>query len=145
MLRGVERDHAKGIVILAGDEIGDDGFEIGSPDLGFTKHAAMTAEIVDHEIDGLVGPVRNHRRHPVRGAHHPAFRVRPPAGFSVFLAASFAASLGACLGASFGASLAASFAAFLPLIGSSISRWPSARFGAFLAFAAGAGAGLALL
>jgi hypothetical protein len=50
---GVEGDDAQRSVVLSGDQIGDRGFEIGALFAGLGIGAAIAAEIIEHEIDGL--------------------------------------------------------------------------------------------
>src|SRR5436190_10317386 len=68
VLEGIECDNAKRLVELAGDQIGDDGLQIGSLDFGFGKDAASRSKTVHHHVDRLVGSVRHHSWRP---AWHP--------------------------------------------------------------------------
>jgi len=53
-LSGVEAHDPQGVLVLARQEIGDDGFEVVGPHLGLTPAAAEVAEVVRHQIDGLI-------------------------------------------------------------------------------------------
>jgi hypothetical protein len=53
-LGAVEADDLDRAVILAGEQIGDDGLEIGRLVVGFTPDAAQPAQIVHHEVDVTV-------------------------------------------------------------------------------------------
>lgn len=61
MLECVEGDDPDRVVKLAGNKIGDDGFELGMLDFGFAVNAALPAEAVDDEVDGLIRAVRHGR------------------------------------------------------------------------------------
>ena len=62
MFECVEGDNADWIIKLASQEIGDDGFEIRSFDLGFAAGAATRADAIHNEVGGLIGSVRHGRR-----------------------------------------------------------------------------------
>jgi hypothetical protein len=87
--QGVECDHPDRVVKLAGQEIGDDRFEIRPLDLGLAVYAA-TGKAVDHKIRGLVRPVRYDPRYPVRLTHYAnSRRNKNPAGLKLSLAEWF--------------------------------------------------------
>src|SRR6266852_1745306 len=67
MLCGVECDHANRVAILARDQIGDDGFEVGPLDIGLGKRGAKASEIIDDKINGLSVAAcgRHDRRGPI--------------------------------------------------------------------------------
>jgi hypothetical protein len=69
MPKRVEGDNANGVIELARQKIGDDGFEVRPLDLGFAVHAAQPTEAVDHEVYGLVGPIGHNRWRPVGLTH----------------------------------------------------------------------------
>jgi hypothetical protein len=83
MLKHVECYDPDVIVELAGQEIGDDGVEVGSFDLGLAVNAAA-AEAVDHEIDGLIRAIGHDPWHPVGPVMtHASQRNRNPAGLNL--------------------------------------------------------------
>ena len=57
VLKGVEGNHADGIVKLPCQQVGDDALEIYPLDFAFAADAAQPAEAVDNEIYGLVRAV----------------------------------------------------------------------------------------
>jgi hypothetical protein len=57
MLKCVEGDNADGVIELASQKIGDDGFEVCPLELGFAVDGAARAEAVHNEVNGLIGPV----------------------------------------------------------------------------------------
>src|SRR5437764_8774018 len=63
-LGSVEGHYANRIVILAGHQIGNYAFQIGPPLDGLTIGAPQTAEVIEHEIDGLIATVRHNRGGP---------------------------------------------------------------------------------
>jgi len=65
MLGDVKRDDANRVVVLAGHQVGDGGFEIGFADVGFRECRAKFPVIVNDDIKSLVGAVRHNRRGPV--------------------------------------------------------------------------------
>jgi hypothetical protein len=56
MFGGVECDDPNRVVILAGHQVGDGGFEIGFSDIGFRECRAEVSVIVDDEIRFRSGP-----------------------------------------------------------------------------------------
>ncbi len=42
---------------MASQEFGDDGFEVGSLDLGFAVDSATCAKAVPNEVNGLISPM----------------------------------------------------------------------------------------
>src|SRR2546430_14916636 len=60
----VEGYDANRIIILAGHQIGNYAFQIGPPVDGLTIGPAQTAEVIEQEIDGLIGTVRHNRGGP---------------------------------------------------------------------------------
>ena len=62
VLGGVERDDADRVVVLAGHQIADDGFEVGLIGIGFRKCGAQVSKIVDDEIKRLIVTARHNRR-----------------------------------------------------------------------------------
>src|SRR5882757_543933 len=89
MLKGVECDHPDRVVKLAGQEIGDDRFEIRPLDLGLAVYTAA-GKAVDHKIRGLVRPVRYDPRRPVGLTHYAnSHRNRNRPGLKLSLAEWF--------------------------------------------------------
>src|ERR1700716_3719137 len=61
---GVKCDDADRVAVLAGHQVGDDGFEVGLADVGFRECSARLPVIVDDEIKSLIVTVRHNRRGP---------------------------------------------------------------------------------
>jgi hypothetical protein len=70
MLKRIEGDNADRVVELSRYQIGDDGFDVRSLDLGFALNRAKTGKAVNHEVDRLICTVGHHpwcpgcSRHP---------------------------------------------------------------------------------
>ena len=55
-LGDVEENHPEGVIVLAGEEVPDDGGPIGLSEVGLKVCPAMPAEVLDYDVD--VGVVR---------------------------------------------------------------------------------------
>jgi hypothetical protein len=62
MFGGVERHDANRVVVLAGHQVADGGFEIGFAEIGFRKCRAKFPVIIDDDIKILIVAVRRNRR-----------------------------------------------------------------------------------
>ena len=82
MLERIVGDNAGGVIELARQEIDDDGFEVGSLDVGFAVSGANATESVDHEINGLIRAVGYERWGPARSGHTQLHQT-PRIGFKV--------------------------------------------------------------
>lgn len=56
VLRRVEGGHQDGVVVLAGHEVGEDGFKIGLIDVSLSPDPAQVSEIIEDQVDGLIWP-----------------------------------------------------------------------------------------
>src|SRR5882757_7200492 len=77
---GVEADDAYGVVVLAGHQVLDDGFQIGRLEIGLAPHQAVSAEIVHHQVDIPIIVPGNDRRRPITQTRTPidhSSRIRP--------------------------------------------------------------------
>src|ERR1700736_4987721 len=54
MLKCVEGNNADWVAKLPRHEIGDDSFEVRPLDFGFAVNAALPAEAINYEVDGLI-------------------------------------------------------------------------------------------
>ena len=64
MFGGVERHDANRVVVLAGHQVADGGFEIGFAEIGFGKRSSKVPEFIDHKINSLIVIGRHNRRGP---------------------------------------------------------------------------------
>src|SRR6516162_8731083 len=69
MLKRVERDDADRIVEPSRHEIDDDGFKVRAFNFCLAINTAPHTKAIDHEISGLISPVRHHTRHPATLGH----------------------------------------------------------------------------
>ena len=59
MFEGVESNHPNRVVKLPGEEVGDNGFEVGALDLDFAVKPFVGPTLaLDNEVDGLIRPIR---------------------------------------------------------------------------------------
>ena len=65
MLKRIEGDNANGVIELAAQKIGNDGFDVGPLDLGLPINAARSGEAIDYEVDGLIRAVGHGRWRPL--------------------------------------------------------------------------------
>jgi hypothetical protein len=56
-------------VDIAGQKVGDDGFEVGCSRIHLAPYRAKAAEIVLHQVDRLIVAIGHDRRRPARIAH----------------------------------------------------------------------------
>jgi len=64
-LGAVESEDADRVLVLALEQVGDNGFEIGRLEVGFAPDPAQPAQIVHHQVDIMVIPAGDDRRGPV--------------------------------------------------------------------------------
>ena len=70
VLKRVEGNDADRIVELPRREVGDDSFEVCPLDFGFAVDATtQLTEAVDHEVNGLIRPIRHDRGLPAGLTH----------------------------------------------------------------------------
>ena len=89
---GVEADDAYGVVVLAGHQVLDDGFQIGRLEIGLAPHQAVSAEIVHHQIDIPIIVPGNDRRRPITQTRTPLDRTGIQAGSVRFVPAGLSLS-----------------------------------------------------
>src|ERR1700730_17431471 len=69
MLKCVEGSNADWVAELPRHEIGDDSFEVHPLDFGFAVNAALPAEAINYEVDGLIRDVRHDGWRPTGLTH----------------------------------------------------------------------------
>jgi hypothetical protein len=85
---GVEGDDADRVLVLAGQQVLNDGLEISSLAIGLAPGAAAFPEIVGHQKDRLVVAVGYDRRRPI-GLTHQSNSYATEPGFKRFAVDSF--------------------------------------------------------
>jgi hypothetical protein len=68
-LGGIEGDNADRVGILAGEQILDDGFQIGGLVIGLDPGATRFAGIIRHQIHRLIVAVGHDRLRPIEPKH----------------------------------------------------------------------------
>jgi hypothetical protein len=68
-LRDIEGNDAQRVRILAGQEVGDDSFEVGGFGIGLWPDVAQSAQIVFHHVDVTIIATRHDRGCPVGPTH----------------------------------------------------------------------------
>ena len=72
MLGGIEGYYSDRIVVLACNQIPDDGFDICSFNISLPEVASDGSEVVEHEVNGLIVNVLGDQRWRPRGAYRRA-------------------------------------------------------------------------